>query len=196
MRPVSRSLLWLLAVLGLLALAPAAPAQGVNEAAVDALVKETLKAWEVPGAAVAIVRDDQVVYLKGFGTKELGSEQPVTPDTLFAIASTSKAFTATAVAMLVDEGKMSWDDPVRKYLDSFHLSDPLADANLTVRDLVCHRTGLARHDVLWYGSPYSREEILRRVGLIKLDRPFRSTYQYQNIMFLAAGQAAGAADKS
>jgi CubicO group peptidase (beta-lactamase class C family) len=196
MRSASRSLQLLLALLALLALQSLAPAQAVDEAAVDALVAEALKAWHAPGAAVAIVRDDKVVYLKGHGVKELGSEQPVTPDTQFAIASTSKAFTATAIAMLVDEGKMAWDDPVRKYLDYFRLADPLADANVTLRDLVCHRTGLSRHDLLWYGAANSREEILRRIGFVKLDRPFRSTFQYQNIMFLAAGQAAGAADKS
>ena len=194
MRSVPKFLL--LPLLGLLVLAPAAAAQAVNEAALNALVNEAMTAWQVPGAAIAIVRDGQVIYLKGFGYRELGSDQPVTPETQFAIASTSKAFTATAIAMLVDEGKMAWDDPVRKYLDWFRLSDPLADANLTIRDLVCHRSGLARHDLLWYASPNSREEVLRRIGLVKLDRSFRSTYQYQNIMYLAAGLAAGAADKS
>src|SRR2546421_520169 len=121
-----------------------------------------------------------------------GRDERVTPDTLFAIGSTTKAVTTTAMAMLADDGKMAWDDPVRKHLPTFRLSDPLADQNVTVRDLVCHRTGLSRHDMLWYGSPWSREEILRRIGRVKLDQSFRSMYQYQNIMYLAAGQAVGA----
>lgn len=188
---------FLFPLLALLALTPPATSQqAIDPAAIDTLIKGTLQSWNAPGAAVVIVRGDQIVYLRGHGVKEAGSENAVTPDTQFAIASTSKAFTCTAIAMLVDEGKMAWDDPVRKYLEAFRLSDPLADASVTVRDLVCHRTGLSRHDLLWYGAANSREEILRRIGLIKLDRSFRSTFQYQNIMYLAAGQASGAAAKT
>jgi CubicO group peptidase (beta-lactamase class C family) len=117
----------------------------------------------------------------------------VTPAPLPAIGSTTKAITTTAMAMLVDDGKLGWDDAVRKHLPFFRLSDPLADANVTLRDLVCHRTGLSRHDMLWYGSPWDREEVVRRIGRVKLDQSFRSTWQYQNIMYLAAGMAAGAA---
>ena len=98
----------------------------------------------VPGAAVAVVRDGEVVYLKGHGVREAGGDRSVTPDTVFPLASCTKAFTTTILAMLVDEGKMSWDDPVRKHLDWFHLSDPLADRDVTLRDLVTHRTGLRR----------------------------------------------------
>src|SRR6202022_2094198 len=101
------------------------------------------KGGEGPGAAVAIVHDDELVYLKGFGVRELGGHDAVTPDTVFPISSCTKAFTTTAMAMLVDEGKMDWDDPVRKHVDYFHLKDPLADANVTLRDLVTHRTGLS-----------------------------------------------------
>jgi CubicO group peptidase (beta-lactamase class C family) len=179
-----------------LALQTTAPAQSIDPAAVDGLVQEALRAWQVPGAAVAIVRGNEVVYLKGHGVRELGQTAPVTPDTLFACASTSKAFTTTAIAMLVADGKMAWDDPVSKYIEYFRLSDPLADRQVTLRDLVTHRTGLSRHDLLWYGSPWGREEIIRRIGHVKLTQPFRSTYQYQNIMYLTAGQAAGAAAKS
>jgi CubicO group peptidase (beta-lactamase class C family) len=174
-----------------LTLQTAASAQTIDAAAIDRIMEEALKVWEVPGASVAIVRGDEVVYLKGFGTRELGGKSPVTPDTLFAIGSTTKAFTTTAMAMLVDEGKMQWDDPVRKHVEFFHLSDPLADQQVTLRDIVSHRTGLSRHDLLWYGSPWSREEIIRRIGQVKLTEPFRSLYQYQNIMFLTAGYAVG-----
>ena len=179
----------------LTALPAAAPAQALDAAAVDALVQEGLKAWQVPGAAVAVVKGDEVLHLKGYGVRQLGSDKAVTPDTLFAIASTTKAFTATAAALLVDDGKMKWDDPVRKHLPAFQLSDPLASEQVTLRDLLCHRTGLSRHDQLWIGSPWGRDELLCRVGHLKLSQPFRSAYQYQNLMYLAAGQAVGAASK-
>jgi CubicO group peptidase (beta-lactamase class C family) len=104
----------------------AAPAQTVDATAVDAVVQEALKAWQVPGSAVAMVRGDEVVYLKGHGVRELGKPDPVTSETLFAIGSTTKAFTATAIGMLVDDGKMAWDDPVRKHVEFFHLADSLA----------------------------------------------------------------------
>jgi CubicO group peptidase (beta-lactamase class C family) len=167
-----------------------------HAAGIDALMQEALQVWQVPGASVAVVQGDEVVYLKGFGVREQGRDGPVTPETLFAIGSTTKAITTTAMAMLVDDGKMGWDDPVRKHLPSFRLSDPLSDENVTLRDLVCHRTGLSRHDMLWYGSPWGREEIIRRIGQVKLDKSFRSTYQYQNIMYLTAGLAVGAASNS
>src|SRR5713226_2808287 len=183
-------------VIALWALHVIAWGQPVDSAALDRIMQESLQAWQAPGAAIAVVKGDEVVYLKGFGVRELGGSKPVTPETLFAIGSTTKAFTTTAMGMLVDEGKMAWDDPARKHVEFFHLSDPLADANVTLRDLVCHRTGLSRNDALWYGSPWSREEVIRKIGLVKLTQPFRSTWQYQNIMFLTAGYAVGAASKS
>ncbi len=161
--------------------------------AIDAVVKKSLDAWSVPGVAVAVVRDGEVIYLKGHGVKSLDADGPVTPDTLFPIGSCTKAFTTTAMAVLVDEGNMGWDDPVRKHLSYFHLGDPLADREVTLRDLVCHRTGLAPHDLLWYRSPWSPEEVVRRAGLLPLDRPFRTTFQYQSTMFTAAGLAVGSA---
>jgi CubicO group peptidase (beta-lactamase class C family) len=124
--------------------------------------------------AVAIVRDDRVVLLKGYGVKERGGNNAVTPRTVFAIGSTTKAFTTAAMAMLIDDGKMSWDDPVRKHIEFFRLSDPLASEQVTLRDLTSHRTGLSRNDNLWYGSPWSQEEIIRRIGYVKLSRPFRT----------------------
>ncbi len=173
-----------------------AAAQQVDSAVVDAIVKDALQSWHVPGVAVAIVRNDEVVYLKGLGVKELGKEDPVTPDTLFPLASCTKSFTTTAMAMLVDEGKMSWDDPVRKHVDFFHLSDPSADALVTLRDLVSHRTGVGSHELLWYRSPWSQEEIIRRIGKLKLDYPFRSTFRYQTTMFTTAGWAVSTASKN
>lgn len=167
-------------------------AQAIDTAALDAVMEDALKYWQTPGAAAVVVRDGKVVYLKGFGIKDTKTRQPVTPDTVFAIGSTTKAFTTAAMAMLVDEGKMQWDDSVRSHLTSFRLADPLATENVTLRDLVTHRTGLSRHDLLWAGTPWSRAEILRRIGLVPLTQSFRSVFQYQNIMFLAAGEAVAA----
>jgi CubicO group peptidase (beta-lactamase class C family) len=162
--------------------------QAVDTKAIDRVMLATIKAWQLPGAAVAIVKNDRVVYVAAYGVKDLSTNEPVTVDTLFQIASTSKAFTSAALAMLVDEGKLSWDDPVRRHLEYFHLSDACADANVTVRDIVSHRTGLSRHDALWDNTPLTREDVIRAAGKVNLTKPFRSQYQYQNIMFIAAGE--------
>ncbi|HEX8618184.1 MAG TPA: serine hydrolase [Thermoanaerobaculia bacterium] len=171
----------------------AAGQQAFDPRAVDKLFNTALKAWQIPGAAVAIVRNDRIVYVQGYGTKTLGAIEPVTPDTLFQIASTSKAFTTAALSMLVAEGKLSWDDPVRKHLPYFQLGDPCADAQVTVRDLVSHRTGVGRYDELWDNTPITREEVIRSMGKVELSKPFRTTYQYQNIMFIAAGEVVASA---
>ncbi len=160
-----------------------------DEAAIDAIMRQALRTWSVPGAALAVVRDDRVIFVKGFGVRELGRTKAVTPDTVFPLASCTKAFTTTAMAMLVDEGKMQWDDPVRKHVPYFHLSDPGADAAVTLRDLVSHRTGVGANDLLWYGALFSREETIRRIGKVPLKFPFRSAFQYQTTMFTTAGQA-------
>src|SRR5438552_11690796 len=130
----------------------------------DKTAREAMAAWHFPALAMAVVQDDKVVFLKAYGVKELGKPEPASVDTLFQIGSTTKAFTTTAMAMLVDEKKLNWDDPVRQHIDYFHLSDPCADWQFALRDLVSHRTGLSRHDELWDNSPLSREEILRRVA--------------------------------
>ncbi|BDC48428.1 hypothetical protein F183_A07440 [Bryobacterales bacterium F-183] len=165
----------------------------VDPAVVDKLARESMQAWKAPGVAIAIVDPTRTIYQQGYGVKTLGKPDPVTPKTVFAIASTTKAFTATLIGMLVDEGKLDWDDPVRKHLPDFRLADPSASELVTVRDLLSHRTGLARNDSLWYGSPWDRDELMDRVTRVKLTKPFRSTWQYQNLMFLAAGQVAVAA---
>ncbi|MBA3255394.1 MAG: serine hydrolase [Pyrinomonadaceae bacterium] len=146
--------------------------------------------WKVPGFAIAIVKNDRVVFAKGYGVVELGKTPAVDENTLFAIASNSKAFTAAALAILVDEGKVKWDDKVTKYLPSFELYDPYVTRELTIRDLLSHRSGLATFggDLLWYESEYSRDEILRRVRFLKPTSSFRSRFGYQNILFLAAGE--------
>jgi CubicO group peptidase (beta-lactamase class C family) len=170
--------------------APAPPSLATE---IDALMQDTLKTWQVPGAALAVVRDDAVIYLKGFGVADLSSKEPVTPDTEFAIGSCTKSFTSAALAMLADEGKIGWDDPVRKHVPFFRLADPLADANVTLRDLLCHRTGVGSHDLLWYRAPWGLEEMIRKVGRLPLEHSFRSAFEYQTVLFATAGYAAGAA---
>ncbi|MDX2266711.1 MAG: serine hydrolase [Bryobacter sp.] len=157
------------------------------------LAEQAREAWDVPGVAVAIVKEGRVLYQGAHGVKEAGKPDPLTVHSTFHIASTTKAFTSTAVAMMVDAGKMAWDDPVRKHLDYFRLADPHADALVTLRDLLSHRTGLPRHDVLWVRTGFDRENLLRRMAYAKPSEPFRSKYQYQNLMFTAAGEAAGKA---
>jgi CubicO group peptidase (beta-lactamase class C family) len=164
---------------------PATP----NLSPLDGAVRRAMKFWGVPGAAVAVVRDGEVIYLKGFGPRRVGRKDPVTPDTLFPVASCTKGFTTTALAVLVGEGKLHWDDHVRDHVPFFRLSDPLADREVRLRDLLCHRTGLAPHNLLWYRSPWKPEEVVRRAGRLPLDRPFRTAFQYQSIMFTAAGFA-------
>lgn len=164
------------------------PAQNGQLQGFDEYVAKAVNDWEVPGLAIAVVKDDKIVFAKGYGVRELGKSAPVTDRTLFAIGSTTKAFTAAALAMLVDEGKLKWDDSPTKYLAGFRLYDPYVTREMTVRDLLTHRLGLDRGDLLWYASPYDRNEVLNRVRYLKPASSMRSRYGYQNIMFLAAGQ--------
>jgi len=160
----------------------------------DAYVQKTLRDWGCPGLAIAIVKNDSVVFAKGYGVRQMGNSAQVDEKTIFGIASCSKAFTAASVAMLVDEKKISWDDPAAKYLDGFQLYDPYVTREITVRDLLSHRSGLPAFggDLIWWGSTYSRDETLRRIRFVKPASSFRSRYAYQNIMFIAAGQVAAA----
>lgn len=151
-----------------------------------------MTAWKVPGAAVTIVQGDSGVYVKGFGVRDIRTGKPVDAGTLFDIGSCSKAFTAAAIAMLVDEGKMRWDGKVRDYIPFFHLRDPLADEDVTLRDLLTHRTGVPSPDLL-FDTPFSREEMIRRLAYAKSSAGFRALFQYNNLMYVAAGYAVGEA---
>ncbi len=164
-----------------------APLQGPLQG-LDEYVNKALAEWEIPGLAISIVKDDKVVLAKGYGVRKLGDPAPVNERTLFAIGSAGKAFTAAALAVLVDEGKVKWDDPVTKHLKDFELFDPYVTREITIRDLLSHRTGLERGEFLWYGSALDRSEILRRLRYQKPAHSFRSTFTYNNIMLLAAGQ--------
>jgi len=157
---------------------------------IDAYAEKTRVDWNVPGIAIAIVKDDKVVFAKGYGVRELGKPEKVDENTLFAIASNSKAFTTASLAILIDEKKLSWDDKVVKYLPEFQLYNPYVTSELTIRDLVSHRSGLDTFsgDLLWYETTYSADEILRRVRYLKPKSSFRSQFGYQNLMFIAAGK--------
>ena len=153
----------------------------------DKFANEILAEWKVPGLAVSIVKDGKVIYAEGFGYKDVKNGLKVTPHTVFAIGSCTKAFTATTMAILVDEGKLDWDKPVRTYLPSFKLLDSVASEQMTPRDLACHRSGLPRHDRVWYLSPLGRQQLFERLQYLEPSRGFRAAYQYQNLMFMTAG---------
>ena len=185
-----------LAVVALFWLPAVSTAAPPDAATLDAIFADALKTYPVPGLAVGVVRDDEVVFLKGYGVREAGGKDDVTPDTVFSIGSCTKAFTATALALLVDDGKVRWDDPVRKHVPYFHQSDPLADREVTLRDLLCHRTGLSRHDLLYYRAAWDVEETVRRVARLELTHSFRSTYEYNNLCYMTAGLAVEGAAKT
>ncbi len=157
----------------------------------DAYVTQVLRTFRVPGVAVAIVKDGKVVLARGYGVRTLGDSAPVDPQTRFGIASNTKVFTATAVAMLVEDGKLEWDAPVTRYLPWFAMYDPFVTHELTVRDLLVHRSGLGlgAGDLLWWPpSTYDRKEIARRIRFIKPATSFRSAYAYDNVLYLVAGE--------
>jgi len=156
----------------------------------DKYLENARKAWGIPGMSVTIVSGDSVLLAKGYGLRDVTKPDVVDKNTLFAIASNTKAFTSAALSILVDEGKISWDDKVIKYLPWFQLYDPFVTANMTIRDLLCHRSGLETFsgDLLWYATNYSRKEVIERARFLKPKYGFRSAYGYSNIMFLAAGE--------
>jgi CubicO group peptidase (beta-lactamase class C family) len=156
----------------------------------DGYILKSMQDWRIPGLAIAIVKNDTVIHAKGYGVRDINRADPVDTHTLFAIASNTKAFTASAIAVLVDEGKISWDDRVKDYLPWFELYDPYVSEEIRIRDLLCHRSGLKTFsgDLLWYGTKYSREEVIKRAKYLIPARGFRYGYGYSNIMFLTAGE--------
>ena len=163
-------------------------AQNAPLAGFDDYVNKAIKDWDVPGVAIAVIKDDKIVFAKGYGVREIGKPDKVDERTIFAIGSSSKAFTAATIAMLVDEGKLKWDDPATKYLPGFQVFDPLTTREMTVRDLLTHRVGLERGDALWHATELDRSDVLRRIRFLKPSSSLRSKFGYQNIMYLAAGE--------
>jgi CubicO group peptidase (beta-lactamase class C family) len=155
-------------------------------------IDSTLTKWHAPGLSIGITVDGETVYLAGHGMRDRERKLPVTEKTLFAIGSSSKAFTTFAMGALVDNGTMQWDTPLRTYLPWFRMHDDFATLRITPRDLVTHRSGLPRHDLLWYNNNSStREELVRRIAYLPLSRDLRTTFQYNNLMFLTAGFLVG-----
>jgi CubicO group peptidase (beta-lactamase class C family) len=154
----------------------------------DAFISEVMKEWNVPGLAIGMVHSNKVIYANGFGYRDVEKKLPVTTNTVFAIGSTTKAFTCTLLGILADEGKLEWDKPVRQYMPEFRLRDSHATELTTPRDLVTHRTGLARHDLVWYNNnAISRRELVQRVAHLEPSHRFREKFQYNNLMYVAAG---------
>lgn len=179
-------------VLALSLLLPAAlSAQAALPPGFDDHVAGVMADHQVPGLTIAVVKDGKVLLTRGYGVRALGAQDRVDEHTLFGIASNTKAFTATALALLVEEGKLRWDEPVISYLPWFRLSDPWVTAQLTVRDLLVHRSGLGlgAGDLLWWpASTYTRREVAERLRHLPLVTSFRSAYAYDNVLYTVAGE--------
>jgi CubicO group peptidase (beta-lactamase class C family) len=194
MRPTNRPALAATTLLLSLALT-AVPSRAQNATAppadLDRYVAHVMETFQVPGLSVAIVKDGKVIVAKGFGVRELGKPAKVDAHTRFGIASNTKIFTATALALLVEEGKLEWDAPVIRYLPAFAMYDPWVTRQITVRDLLVHRSGLGlgAGDLMWWpSSDYSRKEIVQHLRFIKPATSFRSAYAYDNVLYSVAGE--------
>ncbi|HLA59538.1 MAG TPA: serine hydrolase [Puia sp.] len=179
-----KKLLWLLIILPNLLFG-----QYDNIDSLDRFISKQVIDYGIPGFAIGIIRDNKIVLRKGYGTTSNVDSLPVTAQTIFPILSCTKAFTAAAIGILVDEGKLQWNDKVIKYLPDFKLSDPWITKELTIADILSHRSGLETFegDLLWYGTSYTRKEIVRRIRYSPIRNNFRVDYGYQNIMYLVAG---------
>lgn len=166
-------------------------AQSVNVAqklkGFDKTIEKVLKDWNVPGCGIGIVVKDKLVFAKGYGYRDLEKKLPVTPNTLFQIASNTKLFTATAIGFLVEEGKLDWDKPIRNYVPQIQFYNDELTANVTIRDMLSHRTGISRHDFIWYKSDFTRKELFERIKYLEPSIPLRQGYLYNNLMYGAAG---------
>jgi CubicO group peptidase (beta-lactamase class C family) len=184
----------LLVAVALLSDPAASVAQPAPLAGFDAWVDAEIQRWQIPGLAIAIVKDDSVVYARGFGVRRLGEPARVDENTLFGVASTTKAMTAAALGMLVDEGRASWDDPVVKHLPGFQLADPWVTRHVTIRDLLTHQVGVGRitGNRLRYLSNMTRDDVLYRMRFHEFEAPFRSRHVYSNAMYTVAGEVVAA----
>ena len=154
----------------------------------DAYVEQTLKDWNTPGVGVGIVVNDKLVFAKGYGYRDYEKKLPFTTKTMQPIASNSKLFTAIAAGMLVEEGKLTWDKPVRESVPEIQFYNDELNSNVTLRDMLSHRTGVTRHDLIWFKSPFTRKELFERLKYLEPQQPMRTTFLYNNLMFAAVGQ--------
>ena len=153
----------------------------------DAYMDQLLKDWNTPGIGVGIVINDKLVFAKGYGYRDYGRKLPFTPTTLCPIASNSKLFTAVAAGMLVEQGKLTWDKPVRDAVPTVQFYNDQLNNNVTLRDMLSHRTGVTRHDLIWFKSPFTRKELFEKLKYLEPQQPMRETFLYNNLMFSAAG---------
>ena len=169
-----------------------APSAPLDLAALDATVARTLRAFDVPGIAVAVVKDGQVVVAKGYGVRSLATKEPVDANTLFGIASNTKAFTTAALGLLVEEGKLRWDDKVTDYIPEFRMYDPYVTAEFTVRDLLCHRSGLGlgAGDLMQFpdSADFTAADVIHSLRYFKPVSSFRSKFDYDNSLYIVAGE--------
>jgi len=153
----------------------------------DDYMAKTLKDWNGPGIGVGIVAGDKLVFAKGYGYRDYDKKLPITPATMFQIASNTKLFTAVAAGMLVEEGKLTWDKPVRESVTSIRFNTDQLNSNVTLRDMLSHRTGITRHDTIWFKSDFTRKELFDRVQYLEPQAPMRQTFLYNNLMYAATG---------
>ena len=177
-----------LLITGLVVAAPLASQQAERLKGLDQYVEQSMQQWGIPGVALAVVKGDSIVHARGFGVRRLGDPAPVDIRTMFAIGSSSKAFTSAALAILVDEGKVGWDTRVVSVLPGFQLADRVATEQTTIRDLLSHRTGLPGENLVFWGTSVTREQIIDRLRFLPMQSSPRSRYQYQNLMYVVAGQ--------
>ncbi len=156
----------------------------------ETYIQKCMTEWEIPGMAVGIIKNDSLIFAKGFGVREINKTEKIDANTMFGIASNTKAFTSAALATLVDEGKIKWDDKVTEYIPYFEMYDPFVTHEFTIRDLLCHRSGLETFsgDLIWDATTYNREEVIRRIKYLKPVYSFRSHYGYSNLLVLTAGE--------
>jgi CubicO group peptidase (beta-lactamase class C family) len=154
----------------------------------DSYMAQILKDWNTPGIGVGIVLNDKLVFAKGYGYRDYEKKLPFTPTTLQQIASNSKLFTAVAAGMLVEEGKLTWDKPVRESVPTIQFYNDQLNNNITLRDMLSHRTGVTRHDLIWFKSPFTRKELFERLKYLEPQEPMRETFLYNNLMFSAVGE--------
>ncbi|HYA26331.1 MAG TPA: serine hydrolase [Terriglobales bacterium] len=154
----------------------------------DAYMEQTLKDWNTPGIGVGIVVKDKLVFAKGYGYRDYEKKLPFTPTTLCPIASNSKLFTAVAAGMLVDEGQLTWDKPIREAVPGIQFYNDQLNSNVTLRDMLSHRTGVTRHDLIWFKSEFTRKELFEKLRYLEPEQPMRTTFLYNNLMFSAVGQ--------
>ncbi len=178
------------ALIALTLAVPVAAAQDATPkalAGLDAYMAQVMKDWNAPGIGIGVVVRNKLVFAKGYGYRDYGRKLPFTVNTLFPIASNSKLFTATAVGLLVDEGKLNWDTPVKRQVPQVQFYNDELNNTVTPRDMLSHRTGITRHDLIWYKSQFTRAELFDRLKYLEPAQPLRTTFLYNNLMYAASG---------